>query len=233
MMRPQKTILLITAVLFLQTIRAQNTREFIQNERQIFASQAMLERDTEELASFRTLAQELQLALDQGRYKKAERLGAKLTASMNREIDQTRQKLAFARREVGQSRTEQGTNRRENRRNRSTYTGKPDDLRDMSRDRRNSRDDRRDTRDDILDAAELQNRYENQQALHDRLTLVSYGRITPDVKQDIKESIIRTFIVTMEADLNETREELQEDRGERREDRRERGDDRRERRERF
>jgi hypothetical protein len=220
-------------MLCFQILTAQNTREFIQNERQIFATASMLERDTEELTSFRTLAQEFQLTLDQGRYKKAEKLGKKLVAGMNREIEQTRQKLAFARREVGQSRTEQRTNIRENRRNRSRFSGQPDDVRDIARDRRNTRDDRRDTRDDILDAAELQNRYDNQQALYERLNMVSYSRITPDVKQDIKESIIRTFIRTMEADLDETREELREDLGERREDRRERRDDRRERREGF
>ncbi len=232
-MKLNRLIPLVAGILCIQVLTAQNVREFIQNEQQLFSNSAMLQRDTEELASFRTLAQEFQLTLDQGRYKKAEKLAKKLSASMNREIEQTRQKLAFARREVGQSRTEQGTNIRENRRNRSGFSGRADDVRDMARDRRDTRDDRRDTRDDILDAAEIQNRYDNQQTLYERLNMVSYSRITPDVKQNIKEGIIRTFIKTMEADLNETKEELREDRGERREDRRERRDDRRERREGF
>lgn len=232
-MKPHFTILCLGLGLLPSAAMGQNTRELIQNEIQIMLGKEMLERDSRELASFRATAAAIESALNAGQFPKAQSLAEQLVESMYREINQTKAKIEFAQAEVGQSRSEQGTNRRENRRNRSQYSGSGDDRRDITRDRRNARDDRRDSRNDVLDLTELNNRFENQKALYNKMKAVNFSTLRPGAKEEINEQIVRAFIATLEADLEETREELQEDQQERREDRRERKDDRLERRERF
>ena len=211
------TLVLLTAFF----ASAQNTKETVQDHRQIKVGNAQLERDTKELESFKADVSEFQSALENGNTKLAQKYRQGILNAMEREIQQTEGKVARAKREVVQSSVEKGTNRRENRSNRRTFDGTRDDRRDMRRDRRNTRDDRRDKRDDVADRNELEVRLENQKALHE----------SAKADETLGNGILEKFIATMNNDLLETQEELREDKGELREDRRERRDDRRERKE--
>ena len=207
-----KNILYIITVLASSTMIAQNSKEAIQDHNQIKVDKKLLSRDIAELENFKS---------ETSTYKINPANKQLLINSMAREIGQTEAKLARANVEILQSTREVGTDRREKRKNRRKYEGSNDDLKDMTRDRVNTRDDRRDKRDDKRDSEEVQNRLENQKAL-----LANFKA------SNAKEvNILEKFILTMTADINETKEELVEDKGEVREDRRERRDDRRERRE--
>ncbi|MDC6405635.1 MULTISPECIES: hypothetical protein [Maribacter] len=219
-----KTNKYLTATLVLLTAffaSAQNAKEAVQDHRQIKVGNAQLERDTNELESFKADVSEFQTALENGDTKLAQKYRKGILTAMEREIQQTEGKIAWAKREVVQSSVEKGTNRREKRSNRRTFEGTPDDRRDMRRDRRNNRDDRRDKRDDVADRAELESRLENQKALYE----------SAKADETLGNGILEKFIATLNNDLLETQEELREDKGELREDRRERRDDRRERKE--
>ena len=228
-----KSMLAIAIMIVTTMVNAQNTKEIRQDRNQIRVDKAMLERDTKELATFKANTVALKTAIETNDLVKARTLKTTLVASMKREIAQTNGKVQRAKVEVVQSSKEKGTNRREGRRNRRQYTGSNDDKKDMARDRHNKRDDRRDKRDDERDLKELETRYNNQTALYNRMKAVSFSTITKEGKEDINEHIVKKFIATMVADIDETKEELKEDRREKREDKRERRDDSRERREKY
>ena len=232
-MKNVKSILAMALMVMTVTVSAQSTKEILQDRNQIRVDAAMLERDTKELAIFKANTAALQAAIASNNFEKARTLKATLVTSMKREIAQTSAKVQRAKVEVVQSSKEKGTNRRESRRNRRQYTGSDDDKLDMARDRHNKRDDRRDKRDDQRDLEELEGRYNNQTVLYNRLKAVTLRTITKEVKEDINENIVKKFVATMVADIDETKEELKEDRREKREDKRERRDDSRERREKY
>tara|TARA_R110002051_G_scaffold275909_1_gene336852 strand:- start:7600 stop:8241 length:642 start_codon:yes stop_codon:yes gene_type:complete len=211
-MKTIKYILYASVHIASSTIMAQNIKEAVQDHNQIKIDKELLSRDIAELETFKSQT---------SNYKINPANKPQLINNMEREIEQTKAKLARANVEVVQSTREVGTDRREKRKNRRKYEGSTDDLKDMTRDRVNTRDDKRDKRDDERDLSELQNRLENQIILLGSFKSSNTTQIT----------VLEKFMLTMSADINETKEELAEDKGEVREDRRERRDDRRERRE--
>jgi len=206
--------LYISTLIISSTAMAQNLKEAVQNQNQIKVAKELLARDIAELDVFK--AESLN-------FKTNPSNKSLLLNSMEREIGQTEAKIARAKVEVVQSTKEVGTDRREKRSNRRTFKGSSDDRKDMTRDRVNTRDDRRDKRDDQKDLSALQNRLENQ-----KIILVNFKS-----SSTTQDNSLEKFMLTMTADINETKEELMEDKGEVREDRRERRDDRRERREKL
>ncbi len=225
----------ITGLLILGStaLMAQNVKVTIQDHHQIHVDKTSLARDEAELKAFDSHSHDFKMAINTKNIGAAKKNQKILLASMSREISQTEVKIARAKREVVQSSREIETDRRENKRNRRQYVGSNDDHRDIARDRRDTRDDIRDKKDDVLDLKELEARLGHQRALFQTIKNISYSDMNKVVKLELHKNILQKFMVTMKADLAETKEELREDKRELGEDRREGRDDRRERREKY
>lgn len=230
----KKLMIVAIAVLVSTSIQAQNTREAIQNTKQILTGKKMLERDVKELADFSAKVTTFTRFYNARKTAEANRLKASLVKDMVREVRQSEAKAKKARREVNQStreviseRKEISDNKKDSRR--TTYDRR-DDKRDMARDRANLRDDKRDRRDDVRDLKQQIVRAERQAKILKGLQSYNFAFGENDLlKARIYKKMITDFEETMKADVAATRIELQEDRREAKEDRRERRDDRNER----
>lgn len=237
----KKTIKLFVIALMVGSLTyAQNTREAINNTKQIIEGKKLLERDEAELKGFRAKLGMLKTAVNKDNQAEVRKLKEDLVTDMMREVEQSGVKAKKARLEIAQSSAEVRSDRREIRDNREDskrgrYDSR-DDQRDMARDQANKRDDKRDRRDDIRDLQQIIDNAEKQAKLLQAIKNYDFTLDTPDkeayiARKKMVKGTFNEFIGTLKADIAATKRELAEDNRERREDRRERIDDREERKE--
>ncbi len=225
----------ILVILFLSTnLIAQNAKEAIQNTKQITEGKKNLERDINELKSFKTKLLAFDRSLESKNEFQINDLKRSLLIDMKKEVEQSKVNAVKARREIAQSSSEVRSDRRENNRNRNDSKrgrfDKQDDKKDARRDRANTRDDKRDRRDDIRD---FQNQIDRSERLTKILAIITNYNFSFNSNQlnknETNRNLLNEFISIMKEDIEATKIELNEDIRESREDRRERNDDRNER----
>ena len=229
--------LFITLLLMNYQSFAQNTKERMQNNKQITEGKKNFERDTRELAEAKVKVSHFNKAFAAKNLAEVKIMQAKIITDFRREVEQSEQKAVQARREVSQSSAEVRSERREMQRNRKDSQrgrfDKQDDKQDMRRDRRNKRDDKADRRDDRRDFEAQIERTEKQKRILNGLIDFTFGFKGILLEKSIaQKALMEQFITTMEADIVATKREIAEDKRERKEDGRERRDDRNERKER-
>ncbi|MEO1255362.1 MAG: hypothetical protein AAFY41_10825, partial [Bacteroidota bacterium] len=117
-----------------------NTVEASQNQQALAANEAQLERDQKELVAFKAKLHQLKTAFEKKDPIAAAKVKEELLVAMQREIQQSENKIAQDKQEVKQSQSEIASSNRDLRRSRVDGATDP-----------NSRDDRRDRRDDQRD----------------------------------------------------------------------------------
>jgi hypothetical protein len=221
-----KLILWVISLVFCLSLSAQNAKERIQNTKQISQGKKDLKRDISELKnmSFR-LAKIDSISSSQGISKDS--LLTLFSKDFQREIEQSKVKVKWAKREIRQSQAELNSDRRENQRNRNdakhSKYDRNDDRNDIARDNYNKADDRMDKIDDRIDLKGREELLKNQEML-----LVKFNAI-PFSQNTEKIALIKGLLKTMNKDIEFTKKELVEDVKEAGEDKRERRDDRQER----
>ncbi|MEL7339247.1 MAG: hypothetical protein AAGM67_02085 [Bacteroidota bacterium] len=213
-----------------------NAVEASQNQKAIAANKAQLERDLEELATFKDRVKALENAFVNKDAAKVASLKASLLVDMSREINQSEAKIAQDKREVSQSRTEANSSQRELNRSRVDRATPDNDLgdrRDVRDDRRDRMDDQRDAQDDRDDLNRQVVRTKRQKEIYALIQAFNFS-FEPTLAQKAKTNIalLQEFSATMETDIAATKAEINEDKREAAEDGRERREDRREVRER-
>lgn len=198
---------------------------------QISTGQDQLQRDLQELSDFKSVLSQLDKAWKRANSTKVNRLKNDLLIAIDREINQSYQKLHQDTREVSQSKSELISENRDIRKDKRDIRQpgrKPGEKRELAGERRDKRDDRKDLMDDRKD-------YKNQQEIRDRqkeiyASLKTYNFVldAPSISKAQKnKALLEEFVKTLEADIWFTRTELEEDKSEVREDRRESRSDRR------
>lgn len=237
MKKIQLSIFFVFAVAL--TINAQavrNAAEAKDNRQDMVGGAAMLDRDLEELESFKATVTQFENAWERKDLADVTRLKAQIENDMLREINQSQRKLRGDNQEVLESRSELRSESREvryDRRDRRTIDGDVGDGRDLRADRRDRRDDRGDLKDDASDYMDQTQLLDRQKEIYNSLKAFNFSFTTNTMEAAAAQRVmIREFIGTMETDIRFTRQELGEDKGEIYEDRSERRDDKRERRER-
>ena len=231
-----KQLVVIGTVFLSLNLTAQNAKEVIQNTQQIAEGKKNLERDTKELEAFKLKTVALAAAFESKNVVKSNELKASLYQDMLRELAQSKEKAAKARREISQSSQEVRSERREIRRDkedsdRGRYDRR-DDERDLARDRVNAADDRRDRRDDMRDFQAQIDRAERQGKIVGAINAYTFSYEGAALEQaTVNKNLIMEFQNLLQQDIVATQRELNEDIRESREDRRERRDDRNERKE--
>ncbi len=228
----KKIISILLISLAVITVNAQakiNTKERVQNRNQIEKGKQELARDVQELADFKISLEELDNALQNKQFKKANLIKNKLVTDMEREVMQSKAKLKKDSREVSQSKAEVRTENREVRADRRDLRSpQKGERRELARDRQNRRDDSRDLRDDKRDFAIQNSLVERQKEI---LAILKVYNFTSDKnskeKAETNKALVYAFVKTMEEDIRLTKKELSEDHRESAEDRMERRDDRR------
>ncbi len=216
----------------------QNTREAMQDARQIRRDQSMLSRDRQELAAFNKKRIRIYEAWRLGDLASVRALKRDLLSDMEREIAQAQAYLNQAKAEVQQSQRELAGDRaelaRDRRDARHPRGDALDDARDLRNDRADKRDDRRDLADDKRDRQQATQRLNRM--IEIRNTLLAYKFTTkklPGENPMHKLKLLDEFQHLMEKSVQALARELGEDIRESKEDARERRDDRQERRERY
>jgi hypothetical protein len=193
---------------------AGNTREAVNNEKQITVDKHQIARDSREVENFERLLREFDTMLEAGSVESCYRINTRLRVAMDRELEQARAKTGQAKREVAQSRREKRREYQE-----AHASGLASDYNQLFDDRRDLRDDKRDTR----AATVRMNRMDSIIAMTNVLQ--------PTVRDGNADALAETrrlmgeFLEVLRADLAASKAELVEDRGERREDRGERRTD--------
>jgi hypothetical protein len=213
-----------------------NAAEASQNQQAMAANQAQLERDLNELKAFETTLTQFETAFANKDAVKVASLHANLLAAMQREIEQSENKIAQDKRELNQSKSETASSSREkgrSRRDLATPDGDIGDGRDLRDDRRDKYDDRRDAEDDRSDLEKQIVRTVRQKEIYALLQAYTFSfEPTLQEKAVASKALIHEFAEIMERDIAATEAEIVEDKREAAEDSRERREDRREFRER-
>jgi len=227
--------LLFVGQLSLAQVR-RNTTEASQNQQAMAANQAQLDRDLKELEVFKTKFSQFEAAYSNKEFSKVGVLKSDLLSLMQREIEQSENKVAQDKREVTQSQKEAASSTRETNRSRVDRATPDRDLgdgRDVRDDRRDRRGDQADTRDDKMDLEKQIARTKRQKEIHATLKAFTFSaEPSAQEKALANVALLKEFMSTMEADITATRAEINEDKRESMEDSRERREDRRELRER-
>lgn len=228
-------LVLLTAQLSWGQVR-RNTAEASQNQKAMAANQAQLERDQNELMVFKAKLAQFETAIANNAIPKVAALRTDLLSDMQREIEQSENKIAQDKRELGQSKSEVAASSRETGRSRvdrRTPDGDIGDGRDLRDDRRDKKDDQRDAMDDRNDLERQIGRTRRQKEIYAGLKAFTFSP-EPSAREKVMAHIalLREFSATMEKDIAATQAEIKEDKRESVEDSRERREDRRERKER-
>ncbi|MEL6133883.1 MAG: hypothetical protein AAFR59_11020 [Bacteroidota bacterium] len=213
-----------------------NSMEARQNQQAMSANKAQLDRDEKELKEFTAKLTQFEMAFRTKNVAQVADLKKRLLLDMQREIQQSENKIAQDRREVSQSQSEKAASSREL--NRSRYDrATPDrdkgDARDVRDDRRDKKGDRRDVADDRNDLSRQIARTNRQKEIYTKLQAFTFS-FEPSVQEKAiaYKALLQEFSATMEKDIVATKAEIQEDKVEALEDSRERREDKREVRER-
>lgn len=224
-------ILLVPAFSILMAQPARNAAERAGDRTQVAVGKAQMERDRQELESFRSKALEFESAWESGDKAKMASLKDDLLSDMKREIAQGEAKKRQDVREVAGSKSEVRSERREVRSDRRKVAAPghhPGERAGLAADRVDRADDRKDLSDDRRDYANQAALLARQKEILSKLENFTFSREAGMVEKGVgNKALIKEFTATMEADIAFTRRELGEDRGEIREDRRETRDDRR------
>lgn len=222
-----------TSLIQAQAIR--NAAEAAENKEEIRIGNAELDRDVQELHSFKAKLHAFEIAFQNRDLDKARTLKIDIVSDMHREIQQSERKIAQDREEVGESTAERNASNREVRRSRRDVadngTATNSEIRSLRDDRRDRADDQRDLNDDKSDLEQQIARTARQKFIVNALKAVNFSfDLTVREQVVANKKLIHEFVQTMEADIAATKIELKEDKVETAEDRRERREDRRTRR---
>ena len=225
-------IILAFVISGLQAQPARNAAEAKQNQGQVMAGAAQIERDQKEIAEFSKKLSDLDAAWDARNVPEINRLKASMMSDINREIGQVRAKTGQANREVNQSRNEVRSESREvrsdRRRMQARGAGINKPTREYAADKTDRRDDVRDLADDKRDMGNYTSILTRQTEIRNLLKTYQFS-LAQDAGSEAmaKKALMKEFLDLMEKDLALTKRELNEDKYEKMEDRRERMDDRR------
>lgn len=231
----KKTTIILSLILPVYTASmaqpARNRAERTGDREQVAVGKAQLERDSQELETFKSKLLEFESAWEKGDNARISILKNDLINDMKREISQGEAKKRQDVREVAGSKSEVRSERREVRTDRRRVAApghRPGERAELAADRIDRADDRKDLSDDRRDYANQAVLLARQKEILSKLENFTFSREAGMAEKAVgNKALIKEFAATMEADIAFTRKELLEDRGEIREDRRETRDDRR------